>query len=450
MTHHVILGAGPAGIIAAETIRKHAPNDVITIVGDENEAPYSRMAIPYLLIGKVGEEGTHLRHAADHFARLRIDVRRGVRARVLDSARRTIELSDGNTLAFDKLLIATGSSPATPPIPGINGPGVHSCWTLADARAIANLARPGAKVLQMGAGFIGCIIMEALQQRGVALSVVEMGDRMVPRMMGPTAGGMIKAWCERKGVKVYTGARVEAIERGTGAEPGLLGKIAEAVGLGSSTMPTGPMQVRLSTGEKLEADLVISATGVKPNIGFLENSGVRCLLGVLTDETLQTNVPGIYAAGDCAEAFDKVSGKTIVSAIQPNAAEQARVAALNMVGQPAELKGVTQINVLDTLGLISASFGYWEGLPGGEHVELTDQTQGRHLSLQFKNDVMVGCNSVGWTEHVGVMRGLVEGQVKLGAWKDTLKADPTRLMDAYLACAQGQGSWSGAADERRR
>jgi NAD(P)H-nitrite reductase large subunit len=373
-----------------------------------------------------------------------------VRARVLDSARRTIELSDGNTLAFDKLLIATGSSPATPPIPGINGPGVHSCWTLADARAIANLARPGAKVLQMGAGFIGCIIMEALQQRGVELSVVEMGDRMVPRMMGPTAGGMIKAWCERKGVKVYTGARVEAIERGTGAEPGLLGKIAEVVGLGASTMPTGPMQVRLSTGDKLEADLVISATGVKPNIGFLENSGVRCLLGVLTDETLQTNVPGIYAAGDCAEAFDKVSGKTIVSAIQPNAAEQARVAALNMVGRPAELKGVTQINVLDTLGLISASFGYWEGLPGGEHVELTDQTQGRHLSLQFKNDVMVGCNSVGWTEHVGVMRGLVEGQVKLGAWKDTLKADPTRLMDAYLACAQGQGSWSGAADDRRR
>jgi len=450
MTHHVILGAGPAGIIAAETIRKHAPNDAITIVGDENEAPYSRMAIPYLLIGKVGEEGTHLRHAADHFTRLRIDVRRGVRARVLDSARRTIELSDGNTLAFDKLLIATGSSPATPPIPGINGPGVHSCWTLADARAIANLARPGAKVLQMGAGFIGCIIMEALQQRGVELSVVEMGDRMVPRMMGPTAGGMIKAWCERKGVKVYTGARVEAIERGTGAEPGLLGKIAEVVGLGASTMPTGPMQVRLSTGDKLEADLVISATGVKPNIGFLENSGVRCLLGVLTDETLQTNVPGIYAAGDCAEAFDKVSGKTIVSAIQPNAAEQARVAALNMVGRPAELKGVTQINVLDTLGLISASFGYWEGLPGGEHVELTDQTQGRHLSLQFKNDVMVGCNSVGWTEHVGVMRGLVEGQVKLGAWKDTLKADPTRLMDAYLACAQGQGSWSGAADDRRR
>ena len=450
MTHHVILGAGPAGVIAAETIRKHAPNDRITVIGDENEAPYSRMAIPYLLIGKVGEEGTHLRHTAGHFETLNVKVLRGVRAKLLDSAKRSIELSDGNTLHFDTLLIATGSSPATPPIPGINGPGVHSCWTLADARAIANLAKPGAKVLQMGAGFIGCIIMESLQQRGVELSVVEMGDRMVPRMMGPTAGGMIKDWCEKKGVKVYTGARVEAIERGDGAEPGLLGKIAQAVGIGSPAVPDGQMRVRLSTGERLEADLVISATGVKPNIGFLENSGVRCLVGVLTDEHLQTNVPGVYAAGDCAEAFDKVSGKTIVSAIQPNAAEQARVAALNMVGQKAELMGVTQINVLDTLGLISTSFGNWEGLPGGQHVELTDEKAGRHLSLQFKDDRLVGCNSVGWTEHVGVMRGLVEGQVKLGEWKDRLMDDPTKLMDAYLSAAQGQGHWSGAADDRRR
>ncbi len=450
MTHHVILGAGPAGVIAAETICKHAPRDTITVIGDENEAPYSRMAIPYLLIGKVGEEGTHLRHTAGHFEGLGITVLRGVRAKVLDASKRTIQLSDGKTISFDTLLIATGSSPATPPIPGINGPGVHSCWTLADARAIANLARPGAKVLQMGAGFIGCIIMEALQQRGVALSVVEMGDRMVPRMMGPAAGGMIKAWCETKGVKVYTGARVEAIERGTGAAPGLMGKIAEVVGIGNSAMPRGAMTVRLSTGQLLEADLVISATGVRPNIGFLENSGVRCLVGVLTDEHLQTNVPGIYAAGDCAEAFDKVSGKTIVSAIQPNAAEQARVAALNMVGRTTALRGVTQINVLDTLGLVSASFGNWEGLPGGQQVELTDQANHRHLSLQFKDDVLVGCNSVGWTAHVGVMRGLVEGQVRLGAWKDALLQDPTRLMDAYLACAQGQNGWSGAHDARRR
>jgi NAD(P)H-nitrite reductase large subunit len=217
-----------------------------------------------------------------------------------------------------------------------------------------------------------------------------------------------------------------------------------------------PLQVKLSNGQTVAADLVISAAGVRPAIGFLENSAITCLLGVLTDEHLQTNVPGIYAAGDCAEAFDKVSGKTIVSAIQPNAAEQARVAALNMVAfgrgkaAAANLKGVTQINVLDTLGLISTSFGDWQGVPGGEHVELTDKAAGRHLSLQFKGDVLVGCNSVGWTDHVGVMRGLVEGQVKLGAWKETLKNDPTQLMQAYIACAQAQHDWSGAQDQRRR
>ena len=464
---HVILGAGPAGVIAAETLRKHAPQDEIVIIGDEPEAPYSRMAIPYLLIGKVGEEGTHLRHGADHFAKLRIEVMRGRRAKAVDVENRCVLLDDGASLPFDKLLIATGSSPASPPVPGIHGEGVHACWTLADARAIMKLAQPGARVLQMGAGFIGCIIMESLAMRGVKLSVVEMGDRMVPRMMGPTAGGMIKDWCEQKGVAVYTGARVEAIDRPAAApapaaaplaappapEPGLLHRLAQAVGLASAppppapapvaapvaASPTAPMSVRLSTGQRLDADLVISATGVRPNIGFLEHSGITCLVGVLTDEHLQTNVPGIYAAGDCAEAFDKVSGTTIVSAIQPNAAEQARVAALNMAGQACALKGVTQINVLDTLGMISASFGQWDGVPGGEQVELVDRAAGKLLSLQFSGDRLVGCNAVGWTEHVGVMRGLVEGQMRLSAdWKQRLMADPTLLMEAYLANAQGQ------------
>jgi len=431
MTHHLILGAGPAGVIAAETIRKLSPTDTITVIGDEPEPPYSRMAIPYLLMGNVDELPTDLPKGPSHFPYLKVNV---VPARVTSAqiATKTVALDNGQSVAFDTLLVATGSHPIRPPIPGIGSTGVHACWTLDDARKIMALATQGARVLQLGAGFIGCIIMEALAARGVKLSVVEMGDRMVPRMMGPTAGGMIRDWCEAKGVQVFTGTKVESITAGT------------------------PLQVKLSNGQTMEADLVISAAGVRPAIGYLENSGIQCLLGVLTDEHLQTNVPGVYAAGDCAEAFDKVSGKTIVSAIQPNAAEQARVAATNMVAfaqgnaPAANLKGVTQINVLDTLGLISTSFGDWQGRPGGEHVELTDLPAGRHLSLQFKDDVLVGCNSVGWTEHVGVMRGLVEGQIKLGTWKDTLKKDPTKLVEAYLACAQGQEAWSGANDARRR
>jgi NADPH-dependent 2,4-dienoyl-CoA reductase/sulfur reductase-like enzyme len=425
--HHIIIGSGPAGVIAAEHIRKWAPRDEITLIGDEPDAPYSRMAIPYLLHGNIDERGTYLRKSDSHYADLRI-MRTTAKVTGVDAQARTVTLADGKSLKFDKLLIATGSHPIRPPIPGMDLPGIHPCWTLADARAIQKLATKGARVLQMGAGFIGCIIMESLAARGVQLSVVEMGDRMVPRMMGPTAGGMIKDWVEKKGVKVYTGTKVEAIEKGAG----------------------NALKVKLSGGTGVEVDLVISATGVRPAIGFLENSGVKCLLGVLTDEHMQTNVDGIYAAGDCAEAFDKVSRKTIVSAIQTNAADQAVVAASNMVGRQAVLRGVTQINVLDTLGMISTSFGNWAGESGGQSTELTDKASGRHLSLQFKNGVMIGCNSIGYTEHVGAMRGLVEGAVKLGEWEGKLLQDPTQLMAAYLATAQASNQWNGANDTSRR
>ncbi|MEY3445810.1 MAG: hypothetical protein RIR45_565, partial [Pseudomonadota bacterium] len=173
--HHVILGAGPAGVIAAETIRKHAPLDAITLVGDEREPPYSRMAIPYLLIGNVAESGTYLRKSPTHFADLKINIVQAKATRV-QSATKSIALDNGQSLSFDTLLIATGSHPVRPPIPGIASAGVHACWTMEDARAIMALATKGARVLQLGAGFIGCIIMEALAARGVRLSVVEMGD----------------------------------------------------------------------------------------------------------------------------------------------------------------------------------------------------------------------------------------------------------------------------------
>jgi NAD(P)H-nitrite reductase large subunit len=412
---HVIIGNGPAGVIAAETIRKQRPGDAILLIGDEPEPPYSRMAIPYLLAGAIDEAGTYLRKDKGHFARQHIELRTG-KVKAVDTAARSLSLHDDTTLAFDRLLIATGATPIRPPIPGMDLPGVHPCWTLADARKIMAVAKPRARVLQMGAGFIGCIIMEALASRKVELTVVEMGDRMVPRMMGEGAGGMIKRWVESKGITVYTSARVEAIHS------------------------DGPLSVRLSNGKHLSVDLVISATGVQPNIGFLADSGIQCLQGILTDDRMQTNVEGIYAAGDCAEAFDIVSGKTIVSAIQPNAADQAYCAGMNMAGKQARLRGVTQINVLDTLGLISTSFGRWEGVRGGEHAEVCDNANFRYIRLEFDGDVLVGSNTIGVTDHVGILRGLTQSRVKLGRWKDELLRDPLRLPEAYLASAQAQDS----------
>ena len=409
MVAHLIVGNGPAGVVAAETLRRADPQAEITLIGDEAEPPYSRMAIPYLLSGKIGEPGTYLRKDAAHFEGLRIGL---LCARVagLDSTRRTATLADGRVLAWDRVLIASGAHPVQPPIPGIDLPQVLSCWTLADARRIAAAVAPGSRVLQMGAGFIGCIILESLAARGPQLTVVEMGERMVPRMLDEVAGGMIRRWCEEKGVQVRTGRRVQAIDA--------LGKT---------------LLVRLDDGETLEVDALINATGVKPNVDFLAGSGVAVDNGILVDDSMQTSVAGIYAAGDVAEAVEFGTGRRVVNAIQPDAVEQARVAALNMAGQQAALPGTFVFNVLDTMGLISASFGQWHGGPACETAQLLDDADYRYLRLVFDGERLIGANTIGHTEHIGVLRGLIQGRVRLGEWKARLLANPLLLSEAYLA-----------------
>ena len=416
---HVILGNGPAGVIAAETIRKRSPEAEIVMIGSEDAPPYSRMAIPYLLMGNIQENGTYLRKDPKHFARLKINQLHATVKAVDCKAKQLIfEGKENKPLAFEKLLIATGSVPVQPPVPGIDLPGVHPCWTLEDARAITKLAKPGSRVLQMGAGFIGCIILEALASRKVELTVVEMGNRMVPRMMTEVAGGMIKQWVQSKGIEVFTDTRVQEISQSGSA-----------------------LKVQLSNGKTLEVDLVISATGVRPNIGYLNNSGLKIDTGILVNEYMQTSHPDIYAAGDVTESIDFSTGHRIVNAIQPSAAEQARIAGISMTGGDAQSVGAMQINVLDTLGLISSSFGLWSGAKGGDHVEIIDPQRYKYFRLEFLGDVLVGATTVGSTEHIGVLRGLIQSKTALGEWKTHLLKDPTQAMEAYLAKAQAQSAW---------
>ncbi len=408
---HVIIGSGPAGVVAAETLRKADPAAEIFMLCGEGEAPYSRMAIPYLLRGDIGEEGTHLRKTADHFQRLRIGLVQA-RAHAVNTAARTVDLGGGQSLAYDRLLIATGSRPSLEKIPGIDLPGVQACWTLADARAILAKARPGTRVVQMGAGFVGCIIMEGLLSKGVDLTILVRSGYMVRRMMNPAASNMLRRWCEAKGVKILTGTQPKGLSQ-----------------------KDGVLQVDLGEGRVLPADVYLSAVGVDPNLEFLAGSGIEINHGIVVDAHLQSSVPGIYAAGDVAESVDCLSGKRQVNAIQPNAVEQGRIAALNMAGKPTAFQGSLVFNVLTTLGLISSSFGEWEGVPGGESTELLDEARYRYMNLQFDGDRLVGANTVGFTDHVGALRGLIEGKLRLGPWKQRLLDDPTLVMPAYLAAA---------------
>ncbi len=410
---HIVIGNGPAGVIAAETLRRTDPKCAITLIGDEPEAPYSRMALPYLLAESINEDGTHLRHGADHYKELGIDIVTDQVTSVVPD-KRSVTLVKGGEATFDRLLIATGSHAARPPIPGMDLDGVENCWTLEDGRRIAAATKKGSRVVLMGAGFIGCIVLEALAARGVELTVVEMEDRMLPRMMDHTGGEMIKRWCESKGVTVLTATKVEAIEQ--------TGKA---------------LKISYGDGSSAEVDTVVCATGVRPNVGFLEGSGIETDLGVLVDNNLQTNKDGIYAAGDVAQGPELLTGVKEIHAIQPTASEHGRIAALNMAGEATHYRGSLSMNVLNTLGLVSSSFGLWDGNEGGDETSLADADSYRYLRLTFRDDVIVGALALGLTHHVGIIRGLIQTGVKLGHWKDRLMKDPNRVMEAYLARTHG-------------
>ncbi len=406
---YVILGAGPAGVAAAESLRDSDPDGSILLLAGEPEPPYSRMAIPYMLTGLVEEPGTYLRKADGHYESNAITVHHG-RATGLDADSKTLDLEDGTACGYGKLLVATGASPIRPPVDGLDLPGVHHCWTLEDARSIVEHAKEGADVILMGAGFIGCIILEALVARGVNLTVVEAEDRMVPRMMNDTAGNMIKKWCEEKGMTVHTSTRVT--------------KLSEA---------DGRLTVEMDNGQQTVADLVVVATGVRSNAGFLEGSGIEMNEGIKVNDRLESSVAGIYAAGDCAEGPDFSTGGWSVHAIQPTATEHGRIAALNMAGQNAEYKGSLNMNVLDTAGLVSSSFGEWQGVESGETAEALDADRYRYIQLAFDGDKLVGALTLGRTENIGILRGLIQSRTDLGVWKERLLENPNRITEAYIA-----------------
>lgn len=416
---HVIIGAGPAGIIAAETLRNLDPNADIKVFGDEPEPPYSRMALPYFLNGQIEEKGTRLRKTEGYYDALGIEIIRD-RATQINTDNQILRTGHNSEFSYDCLLIAAGSSPVKPPVPGMDLPGVHSCWTLDDARSITAKAGKNSDVVLIGAGFIGCIILEALAERGVRIKVIEMEDRMVPRMMDDTAGGLIKQWCGKKGIDVITSTGVEGI---TGTDSGLT--------------------VSLDNGADLQADLAITATGVKPNTAFLNGSDIETEDGVLVNEYLQTSRKNIYAAGDICQGRDFSTGGYSVQAIQPTAADHGRLAAMNMSGRRIRHQGSINMNVLDTLGLISTSYGTWYGVEGGTSVALEDAERYRYLNLQFQDDILIGAQTLGLTEHIGIIRGLIQARIRLGVWQGRLMQDPTRLMEAWLGCTQAVGHNAG-------
>lgn len=273
----LVLGNGIAGATAARVARVRQPSMPVAMVSDEHPLPYSRTALMYVFMGQLRAHDTHLYDAA-FWQKNRIDRIAG-RAAHLDTSARTLHLSDGRTLAFERLVVATGSSPRRLDVPGEDAEGVVHLYGLADlGRIEAALARPGPCVV-VGGGLTGVELCEMLRSRGRAVTLLVREPRLLARTLSEDESDLAEAELRRHGVDVRTGVAVAAVETAGGAVSG----------------------VTLGSGEALPAALVAVAVGVAPNVEVLRGSGLDVQRGVAVAETLETNVPGIFAAGDCAE-----------------------------------------------------------------------------------------------------------------------------------------------------
>ncbi|MBI3467933.1 MAG: NAD(P)/FAD-dependent oxidoreductase [Planctomycetes bacterium] len=413
---HVIIGGGPAGMHAVETIRKYETPAVSEIHLVSDEPPYSRMVIPYWMAGTIAED--HVLTSGDPYYRKDgVAAHVGRRVTKVEPAANRVMLDDGTPLAYDTLLIATGSSAARPPIPGIDLPGVHNLWTLDDARAVMRITTPQSRILFVGAGFIGFIILNALFKRGNKLAVVEMERQVLPRMLDATGGRLVESWLKRVAVAVHTGTSVRSIAK-----------------------KDGSLQATLGYGQTLDADAVIIATGIRPNIGFLTGSGIKTAEGILVDQHLRTDFPNIYAAGDCAQGPDLSTGQQQIHAIQPTAIDHGRVAGANMAGKNVAYRGSLLMNVLDVCGLQCASFGRWQGVPGGDHQEVVNEGRPLYRKLLWDGDRIAGAVLLGPTGDVsnlndlGMIKGFIQTQTPLGTWKQFLADHPLDVRRPYIAC----------------
>jgi NAD(P)H-nitrite reductase large subunit len=408
--HHVIVGVGTAGFNAISTLAELEGQPLnVTLVS--TELPYARMVLPYFLSSEIQRDNVFT-ISEERLASLGVEFMLGRTAAGLDRSAKQLLLDDGSSVGYDDLLIATGSSATRPPLRGIDGAQIFDHWTLANTDAIRPELQPGRHVVLIGGGFIAFTLVNPLLSTGVRLTVVEREAHILPRMLNAEAARIIEAWMRARGVEVITGAAVTHVEDGEGRK-----------------------LVRLGDGEVAPADLIIVATGIRPNIEWLRDSGLQIDQGIVVDEHLRTNDPAIYAAGDVAEVTDAHTGRRSVTAIETAAMEQGRVIAANMAGQNRVYAGAMPMNVIEAVDLQAASFGDWMGPEASEG----EATNGHYRRYIWDGDRLSGAVIIGPARQLagendmGMLKGLVQERVPLGPWKQLLLARPFEVKKAFLA-----------------
>ncbi len=414
MTNYVILGSSAAGLSAVEAIRQRDKAGPITVISKEPDATYSRVALPYILSKEKSLRQITLREP-EYFKTNNVRLVAGVGAGRLDAASQTVHLDDGRAVGYDKLLIATGSSSRVPPVNGIQQADVCYHWTLADTRKLERQMAGAKSCLVIGAGFISLLTVSALiKAAALRYTVVEVAGQVMPQLLDQNGGRALERRMREKGIEVILGDSVTSIERRTG-------------GYG----------VTLKSGATHEAGMIVCGTGVVPNVGFLADSGLDIGRGILVTERQETNLPGVYAAGDCAEGVDFLTGERVVHAIWPTAIDQGGVAGANMAAPSAEgqtYPGSLSWNVTELFGLTSASIGEFRDRTGLEPIVFHNPGANIYRKLLLQDGCIVGAVVIGRAEHVqdlGVVQAMIRRRTDITRWKHLLGGE--RLNYGMLA-----------------
>ncbi len=377
----VVIGNGVAGEAACAAIRSRSPEAGITLVSEDPSPFYSACCLARYISGEMKRSDLLIRSPAD-YEREGIRLLLGRRVEEVDVARRRVFLRGGE-IAYDRLILATGSRSAIPPLEGSGKGNVQGLKTIADADLL--FQAQGTHAVIVGSGPIGIELAVALRKRNWKVCLIEGLEWILPNLFDERAAAKVQAVLERGGIEVRTGEKVLAIE-GRGQAKGV------ATSRGGSP-----------------AEIVALTVGMRPNVDLARKMGVEIgrLGGIRTNKRMQTNVPDVFACGDCVETEDALTGEPILSFLWPPAERQGRVAGANSTGGNREFQASPRFMNLDIFGTFAGAMGLPLRLCRTGAGILEKERDGKYHSLVLAQGRLMGAQFVGYTEGMGVLLSLL-------------------------------------------
>lgn len=408
---YVIIGNGIASIGAIEGIRKIDKENPIMVIGAEDAPAYGRPLISYLLAGKIKPDKLALR-PQQFYSQNKVELKLGTTVSAVDAVNKTITTAEGEKIEYENLLLATGGAPFTPEIPGGEGKGVYNFTNIDHAQQLITRAKDMKRAVVIGGGLIGLKAGEALFDRGVDVTIIELSERVLSLAFDENAAKLASERLDEVGLKVMTGTTAKEIQRD---------KDGNLVG------------VHLTDGGFLQTEVVVIAIGVVPNFYLARDAKIEVDKGIVVNDHMKTSAEGVYAAGDVAQALDLLAGENRVLPIWPNAYNQGYCAGKNMAGESVEYSGGLSMNSISFYGLPTISVGTVNPPVEDDSYEIStilDQKKKSYRKLVLKDNRLVGYVLVGDIDKAGMFTAFVKFKlpVKSEAKGRLLAGDPDVLL----------------------